>query len=774
MGSGDEAALEEDLGTEEAAEAAPDADLGAAFELETGTESVAEIDASPEAEIESAPEVEIESAPEASPEASFDAAELSELDAAPDVSPEASFDAAELSELDAAFGDETAQEADADPVESEIDTDDLPNANMESADSVDSDVEGAGQNDALETPDMADLSDASDMDELASMDLDDIEARMAEAEAAGDEEIQIPGADGDITDILGAMEGLDPGLADVKEVLDKSDQNIAVDAGLFDEPDIPDPLAALEDEAESDAEADASTKSGKKGKKEKKKKGGFFSKLFKKKKKDVGKDGQNEENFPDEDELDLASKLDPDDFVHEDIADRPREESDEAVAAMFSGLDSIFSDGGNGAQTPEGGSEGDIPSVDESSFGEAAMGEPSIGASSSDDAVSEEPDAEDKPNKSGGSGGGSSSADEGADGEDKGKKKKPKRDNIFKRIFAALLEDPDEDLGAVPEEQETKLSEENKQILNELDGEEENPKKEKKKKQPKEKKEKKPKVKKPKKEKEKKPEEPGVKIPKKYKIRTFMVAASVLAAILVLTVLVPSANVMSSARAAYYDKNYKDAFLSMYGKDLNESDKLIYDRSKTIILLDRKYESYTQYKAMGMRDKALDSLLQGLVRYDALKDTATELDVIDTLDATKDNILAALWDEYQISEEEAAEILKYSPADYTGKIKASAEMLPYTTIEEQVSSLYGYPENTDNGGSVEPAVPDDAGNDNGEEELYPDLLPEEQEHIESNNNAENPDIPEDTPDDTDQRRREGYGEKEDGTNVPVEIESEQF
>ncbi|MCR5208865.1 MAG: hypothetical protein K6C99_01495 [Lachnospiraceae bacterium] len=100
---GDETAQEADFGTEEVAEAAPDADFVETSELETDAESVAEIDASPEAEIESASEVEIESAPEASPEASFDAAELSELDAAPEASLEASFDAAELSELDAAF-----------------------------------------------------------------------------------------------------------------------------------------------------------------------------------------------------------------------------------------------------------------------------------------------------------------------------------------------------------------------------------------------------------------------------------------------------------------------------------------------------------------------------------------------------------------------------------------------------------------------------------------------------------------------------------------------
>ena len=618
--------------------------------------------------------------------------------------------------------------------------------------------------------DMNEFSNASDMGDLASMDLDDIESRLAEAEAAGNEEIQVPGADGDITDIIGAMEGVDPGLDDIKSVLDKSDQNVAVDAALFDEPDIPDPLAALDDESEGEEDPAAGAK-GKKGKKEKKKKdknkkGGLFAGLFKKKKKGE-EEIKSEEDYTDEDELDLTSKLDPNDFVSENAADMPREESDETVAAMFSGLDSIFSDDGAEASAGEDSFSG------ESASNEPSLSEPALGESGSSDSGADE-----TPQKNGGfSGGGGSSDPDGAGDEESAKNKKgkkEKKDNIFKRIFAALMEDPDEDLGAVPEEQETKLSEENKQILSEVDGEEEKPKKEKKKKQPKEKKEKKPKVKKPKKEKEKKPEEPGVKIPRKFKIRTFMTAGSVLAAILVLTILVPSANVMSSARAAYYDQNYKDAFLSMYGKDLNESDKLIYDRSKTIILLDRKYDSYVQYEAMGMRDKALDSLLQGLARYEALRDTAVKLDVIGNLDATRQKILKALMDDYSISEEEAMEVLTYSPADYSGKVRAAAEGLPYITIDEQVAAAYGTPSNADGNENDQGTSPDETSLNEGEDELYPDLLPEEQEYIEGNSAEPIGETEDVSVTESEEKKKEGYGERQDGTNVTVEIESDQF
>ncbi|SCX88884.1 hypothetical protein SAMN02910370_00549 [Lachnospiraceae bacterium XPB1003] len=642
--------------------------------------------------------------------------------------------------------------------------------NAMDGEAMDADSPDIGSPDQSDELDMNEFSDASDMGDLASMDLEDIESRLAEAEAAGNEEIQVPGADGDITDIIGAMEGVDPGLDDIKSVLDKSDQNIAVDAALFDEPDIPDPLAALDDESEGEEDPAAGAK-GKKGKKEKKKKdknkkGGLFAGLFKKKKKGE-EEIKPEENYSDEDELDLTSKLDPNDFVSEDAADMPREESDETVAAMFSGLDSIFSD--EGAEASAG---------DDSFFGESALNEPSLSEPAFGETDSSDTGADEAPKMNGGFSGGGGSTDPDGPGDEESAKnkkgKKEKKDNIFKRIFAALMEDPDEDLGAVPEEQETKLSEENKQILSEVDGEEEKPKKEKKKKQPKEKKEKKPKVKKPKKEKVKKPEEPGVKIPRKFKIRTFMTAGSVLAAILVLTILVPSANVMSSARAAYYDQNYKDAFLSMYGKDLNESDKLIYDRSKTIILLDRKYDSYVQYEAMGMRDKALDSLLQGLARYEALRDTAIELDVIENLDATRQKILKALMDDYSISEEEAMEVLTYSPADYSGKVRAAAEGLPYITIDEQVAAVYGTPSNADGNENDQGTTPDETSLNEAEDELYPDLLPEEQEYIEGNSAEPIGETEDVSVTESEEKKKEGYGERQDGTNVTVEIESDQF
>ena len=498
----------------------------------------------------------------------------------------------------------------------------------------------------------------SDLSELADMDPDDLEARIAAAEA------DIPGeslpsteGDADILDMLSDMDVLDGDLGDIKDVLEKSDNNEAVNADLLKEPDVgPD---SFDDDSEEDvAESGKKSKKKKKEKKKKEKgeKGSFFAKLFGKKKKDKDTDAEGDGE--------AASEAAP-------------EAADAGASADMDLLDDMS----------------DIP------------GDISEGSASD----AESPDA---------------------DGEDDGSgKKKKKKGEKKKGLIAALLEAVfyEEEDEASPEEGTTKLSDENKQILNELDAEDEEKGKKKKKKP---KKEKKPKEKKPKKSKEKKPkkekapgeEEKGPKIPKKYIIRSAAFAVSVLAAAIVLAVFLPKANVMKSARTAYYDHDYKEAFYSMYGKKLNESDQLIYDRSKTIILMDRKYESYGQYKAMGMNDRALDALFQGLKRYEALKTEAETLGVKEDIDATRNLILAALQNDFGVSEEQAMEIIDYNKTDYTGAVNAILRGEPYVKMQDAVNAMYGL----GGSGSVEPETPE---GDDAPDTGLPDMLPEEERYI---------------------------------------------
>ena len=563
----------------------------------------------------------------------------------------------------------------------------------------------------------------SDLSELADMDPDDLEARIAAAEAdVPGESLPSTEGDADILDMLSDMDVLDGDLGDIKDVLEKSDNNEAVNADLLKEPDVG--LDSFDDD--SDEEESEGGKKSKKKKKEKKKKekgDSFFAKLFGKKKKDKDAEAEVDGEAPSEPaEADTAESSDMD--LLDDMSDISGDLSEESA------------------------SEGDA------------------------------------------------AEDDGTDDASGKKKKKKEKGDKKKGLIAALLEAVfyEEDEEGSPEESATKLSDENKQILNELDaeGEEKGKKKKKKKeKKPKEKKPKKPKEKKPKKEKPAGEEEKGPKIPKKYIVRSAAFAVSVLAAAIVLAVLLPKANVMKSARAAYYDQDYKEAFYSMYGKKLNESDQLIYDRSKTIILMDRKYESYGQYKAMGMNDKALDALFQGLKRYEGLKTEAETLGVISDIDATRNNILLALQNDYGVSEAQAMEIIGYSKTDYTGAVNAILMGEPYVKMQDAVNAMYGL------GGSssVEPETPEEG---NAADPGLPDMLPEEEQYILENgtdpnvsNDAEAPEenaAEENTEENTNEDNAPENNQPEDNTaeqnstniivdtddNVQVQIDSEQF
>ncbi len=330
---------------------------------------------------------------------------------------------------------------------------------------------------------------------------------------------------------------------------------------------------------------------------------------------------------------------------------------------------------------------------------------------------------------------------EEASGEGKEEAAKEKKPGFFARLLQILTTEPEGE-SEVPEEKQTKLSDENEAILKEIDAEEAakgkgKKKKEKKAKPKKEKPPKPPKEKKPKKPKKEKPAEPdnSKKIPKKYVRRTCMLSLSILIALLLITLCVPPLLVMRQAREAYYNADYKTAFLSMYGKELNESDRLIYERSRLLVALDRKYEAYEDFRAMGMRKEALDALLQGVKRYEEYKDKAKELNIAPEFGEIYLKIIAALQGDFDMSEEEAKETLSYSIADYTGKVEAAANGEPYRLMQEEINERILQPVLDDlqnhppQAGGEEGSDPAEPGTDSGQDAL-PDLLPEEQQYLE--------------------------------------------
>ncbi len=259
-------------------------------------------------------------------------------------------------------------------------------------------------------------------------------------------------------------------------------------------------------------------------------------------------------------------------------------------------------------------------------------------------------------------------------------KKEKKRANPFGSFFSALLKEEKE-----TDEDETLISSDDTLKGANADKAEEGKKKKEKKKKEKRKKEKekKEKNKKEKKKKEKnkkvqKESEETVKgIPKKVLSRkslSVMAAfcASIIAAIMSLSVFLPDYAEKKQAREAFYKGDYKETYILLYDKNLNANDMLIFNRVSTVLKMERITEAYYFYQEVGEEAKALDMLFAGIRKYGEITDK-DEFGAGEELLNSYQKILSILMQQYSIDESEALEIIAYDDTRYSERIYSIVE-----------------------------------------------------------------------------------------------------
>ncbi len=263
---------------------------------------------------------------------------------------------------------------------------------------------------------------------------------------------------------------------------------------------------------------------------------------------------------------------------------------------------------------------------------------------------------------------------------------KPRKKGLFAKLLDLLTESDDD----VDEASEIKLSDENAQVLEELDAEGDGGKKKKKKKDKKGKKgkeasaedegeedgeggsKKKKKAKKPKKEKapkEEAPDEkPAKKLNKKKVFAVFALCLTILVAVLIVSNLMGSYSVKKEARQAYSEGDYQTAYQDLFGQNLNESDEIIFKKSECILrirLWQKEYELLSQESDI----KALDSLIQSVSQYPGLYQSAVKWQCLDDVEPVYNELLSELETKYGLSAEDAAEIAMIKKdVDYTRAI----------------------------------------------------------------------------------------------------------
>ena len=170
---------------------------------------------------------------------------------------------------------------------------------------------------------------------------------------------------------------------------------------------------------------------------------------------------------------------------------------------------------------------------------------------------------------------------------------------------------------------------------------------------------KKPKKEKKKKEKkiDEEPKIPEKKLSKKKVVSVFLFCASIAACIIVVTMLLPDQMEKQEARLAFDHNQYEQVYELFYGKELSEEDEVLFKKSSVILQMQRKLDSYENYTKMDMPLEALNALIEGVRRYDNLMDDVVEYNVGSEVAVIYGQILDALANDYGLSEADAMDII---------------------------------------------------------------------------------------------------------------------
>lgn len=121
--------------------------------------------------------------------------------------------------------------------------------------------------------------------------------------------------------------------------------------------------------------------------------------------------------------------------------------------------------------------------------------------------------------------------------------------------------------------------------------------------------------------------------------------------------------------ANYFERQkYHMAYDEIAGVEVKDEDKELESKIYTVMYVERLYESYETNASLLRMDKALDSLLRGLMKYDEHYEEAQELNIVNDINYSRDKIVAALMSSYNLTEADAYAILEMDSYAYRAKL----------------------------------------------------------------------------------------------------------
>lgn len=169
-------------------------------------------------------------------------------------------------------------------------------------------------------------------------------------------------------------------------------------------------------------------------------------------------------------------------------------------------------------------------------------------------------------------------------------------------------------------------------------------------------------------------ENSGKKLSKKRIILIALVCFTVMIVIIIGTNLSGDYSTKKAGKDAYYEGDYQTCYQNLYGRTLNESEQVMYNKSECILrirLWMREYEIFTEE---GSEVEALDSLIQSVNDYPELYNYAVQWNSGAEVGEIYAQMVAILSEKYHLTEEQAREIAA-EPDDitYTRKVTAIAQ-----------------------------------------------------------------------------------------------------
>lgn len=230
-------------------------------------------------------------------------------------------------------------------------------------------------------------------------------------------------------------------------------------------------------------------------------------------------------------------------------------------------------------------------------------------------------------------------------------------------------------------------------------------------------------------------------------VATLLVCASILGLILVGTYFLPQQLSLTAARVAFYGGNYEETAMRLEGRNLSDSDKIMYEKASLLYGLEERYHQYEIYQKRGMKKEALNTLLQGIIACDEELILAEQLGIETEWKVCKDRFVNALMLEFALDAETVELICELKNPYYTVAVENILAGRAYDDM-----SLYGGEASAgedadismeENSGEEDTAMSDEDGLNPEEME---DLLPEEELIIEQLQQENNSNVTTDTED----------------------------